>query len=323
MAVLGEMIHGFTLASIGSVEEGLALIEQAWAAADRLDHRILGMRTAHIRTYWALVLREPDTVIRWGERELSQSRLAHVPIQRRTLQGQLAWAYALAGRLSDAERLNADAGDIGVSMAYAPALELWQGDWPAAEAMLRQGTNRCREMGDRMNETVLQGWTASVSRLQGDLKGAESCLNEGLAIAVPAGLRVYEAGFRVDLAFLEIDRRRLDSARDQVDRAKALMAGQDWRGLADRLALAEVALAAEHDPSRAGPLFERVVEALRARLLPWDQAEALLLWGRFLGQAGEPTRAVERFDAALSIYDRCCAGPHWQDRVQRERSSIG
>ncbi len=315
LKVLGEMVHGFVVVSTGAVDEGLALIEQAWESADRIDHRILGMRTVHIRSLWGLVLFEPAVVIRWVERELSRPRLTHVPIQSRTLQGSLAWAYALAGRLPDAERLRPEIGDLPVSMTYGPALELWQGDWPATEETLREGTRRCREMGDRLDEILLYGWIAAVCRLRGDLDGAEASLNDGLAIAVPESLGTYEAGFRVDLAILDVDRSRLESARRHLDRARELMAGQDFRGIADRFAMAEAALDAEEDPFRAGPRFERAVEALHARLLPWDEAEALLLWSRAAARS-DPSLAEKKLAAANEIYRRCGAGTAWFERAE-------
>ncbi|WP_331166331.1 hypothetical protein [Pseudonocardia sp.] len=313
LGVLAQMVHGFALAALGSVEEGLALVEQAWQGADRLNHRILGMRTVHIRAFWAVALREPNVAITWTERELAKPRLAQTPIQRRFLQGQLAWGYGLTGRLSDAERLLTEAGGLPVGASYAPELKLWQGDWPGAEAALRHWTSRYREMGDRTNEALLHGWTAHVCRLRGDLTGAESCLHSALNIATPGHHRVVEAGLRIDLAVLELDRQRPERARHHVDRAKALMAGADWRGLTDRLALAEAAL--EADLPRAGALFERVVTALRARMLPWDEAEALLLWAR-AASVDEPSLARVKRTAAAQIYRCCNAGQAWLDRVE-------
>ena len=315
LEILGEMVHGFVIVSTGAVEEGLALVEQSWEKADRIDHRILGMRTVHIRSLWGQVLCEPAVVIQWAERELSRSRLAHVPIQRATLQGCLAWAYALTGRLPDAERLLREAGEIPVNPGYGPALQFWQGDWPAAERTLREGTLRSREIGDRLDEILLYGWIAAVCRLRGDLDGAEHSLNDGLASAVPDSLGLYETIFRIDLGILDIDRHRPDSARRHLDRAQELMAGQDFRGLADRLALAEAALEAEHDVPRAGPRFEHAIEALRTRMLPWDEAEASVLWSR-AARSSNPGLADEKLAAALEIYRRCQAGPAWFDRAE-------
>jgi hypothetical protein len=134
-----------------------------------------------------------------------------------------------------------------------------------------------------------------------------------LNIATPGHHRVVEAGLRIDLAVLELDRQRPERARHHVDRAKTLMAAADWRGLTDRLALAEAAL--EADLPRAGALFERVVTALRARMLPWDEAEAFLLWAR-VASVDEPSLAREKRTAAAQIYRRCNAGQAWLDRVE-------
>lgn len=186
------------------------------------------------------------------------------------------------------------------------------GDWPAAEAALRQGADRCREMGDLINSALLDGWTAEVCRLRGDPEGAESRLQTAVAVLAPAGHRVLEAGLRIDLAILGHGRRRLDCARRHLDRARALMAEADWRGLTDRRALAEAAL--EPDLSLAGPMLERVVQAFRDRMLPWDEAEALLLWSRAAGPT-EPALAREKRAAAVEIYRRCDAGSAWFERV--------
>jgi tetratricopeptide (TPR) repeat protein len=167
-------------------------------------------------------------------------------------------------------------------------------------------------------------WLAEASRLRGDYDRSERFLAEALDIAVPAGHRTFEVEARVGSSLLDVAQARCAPAREQAAHAWALLAGdEDWRGLAGRVEMTEAAVrAAEGDLPAAEAGFARAIEILRRFSLPWDEAEALLLWGRALGRAGERTRAVERFDAALSIYDRCCAGPHWRDLVQRERSSI-
>ena len=315
LTVVGQMLHGFALVGVGSIAEGLALIEQGWESADRLDHRILGMRTTHIRAAWALVLREPDVAIHRIERELSKPRLAQVPIQRQLLQGQLAWAYGLVGRLAEAEQVLDEAGGLPIGGSFGPPLELWRGSWPAAETALRQWTDRYREMGNRFDEAVVIASTAEACRLQGDLDGAEASLEHALAIVVPAHHRVLEAGFRIDLGILNVGRRRTDDARRHLDRARALMAAGDWRGLHGRLLLAEAALEAEHELSRAGGLFERAIQALRRSMLAWDEAEALLLWGRAV-RVAEPAVAGEKVAAATEIYRRCGAGESWLKRAE-------
>jgi tetratricopeptide (TPR) repeat protein len=168
-------------------------------------------------------------------------------------------------------------------------------------------------------------WLAEIGRLRGDSERSEGFLADALEIVVPAGHRIFEVEARVGLSLLHAVQRRSAPAREHAARAHALLAAdEDWRGLAGRVELTKAAVgAAEGDLPAAEAGFARAIEIFRQFSLPWDEADALLLWGRSLGQAGEPTRAIERFDNALSVYDRCGAGPTWRDRVQRERSSIG
>jgi DNA-binding SARP family transcriptional activator len=318
LGVMGEMLHAFALMSVGSVGEGILMVERAWESADRLDHRILGMRTTHIRVFWGLVLREPLVVIARTERELAKPRLEQVPIQRHLLLGQLAWGYALVGRLSDAQQVLDEVGGLPIGGGYAPPLELWKGDWQAAEAVLRLWRDRYREMGDRIDEVTTDGWIAEVCRLRGNPEGAEDSLQEALAIAVPARHRVFEAGFRLDLAILSAGQGDVDRACQEVERARELVA-DDWRGLIGRLALGEAAtLAAGDDLQSAGAHFERAIEIFRRYMLPWDEAEALLLWGQALVSA-DPALSGEKLAAAAEVYRRCGAGGSWLARVEAER----
>jgi hypothetical protein len=94
---------------------------------------------------------------------------------------------------------------------------------------------------------------------------------------------------------------------------------EDWRGLAGRHALAEaVILAAEGSLSAAAGRFQHALDIFRGHGLPWEEAEASLLWGRALRRAGDWRRADELVDAALGIYRRCGAGSPWSDRALAE-----
>lgn len=318
------MTHAFALLDLGSVGEGLALVERAWETADRLDHRILCMRTVSIRGVFGIWLYEPLVLARWNERELAKPRLAHVPIQRHMLQGHLAWAYALSGRLTEARRILDEAGGLPFGLSFGPPLGLWEGDWERAEADLRQWRDRHREMGNRFDEAALDGWIARTCRLRGHPEGAGESVQEALAIALPAHHRMFEIHFRIDSTLLDVERGRLEGAREHLERVRQLMAGDwDWRGVTGRLALAEGAVwAAEGDLAPAEAAFRTAAEVFRRQAVPWEEAETLLLWGRALGRSGEPERAGERLDAALAVYDQCGAGRRWQERVERERATL-
>ena len=168
-----ELSHGCALLSVGSVEEGIRVIERSRETADRLDHRLLGMWAAHMRASWGRILREPLVAIAWTERELAKPGMAQVPLQRQYLQDQCARAYALTGRLADAERLLENSASRLMVGGYGPPIELWQGDWETADVDMRIWRDRCRAMGDRLDEAVCGGWVAEVCRLRGDPEGAE------------------------------------------------------------------------------------------------------------------------------------------------------
>ena len=131
---------------------------------------------------------------------------------------------------------------------------------------------------------------------------------------------------RPDLALLYIEMGRLEEARAQLARCHEIMSeGEDWRGVAGRVALAEAVLAAaEGDLEAAGPQFERALDIFRRYGLPWDQAEAFHLWGRACAAAGRSyrPRALEAFDAAIDIYQRHGAGQCWIDRVEMDRRGV-
>ncbi|MGI8550102.1 MAG: hypothetical protein ACR2PL_04765 [Dehalococcoidia bacterium] len=97
--------------------------------------------------------------------------------------------------------------------------------------------------------------------------------------------------------------------------------GEDWRGLAGRVVLAEAAvLAADRQHEPAATRFEQASAIFRRYSLPWDEAQAYEVWGGFLLQVGEREPAEAKFDAAVAIYRRVGAGERWLERVQRLRT---
>jgi class 3 adenylate cyclase len=64
------------------------------------------------------------------------------------------------------------------------------------------------------------------------------------------------------------------------------------------------------------------VEVARRHRLPWDEAEALHLWGRALLDAGDRHGAVEKLDQALATYRRIGAGNRWLERVLADKVRV-
>lgn len=96
--------------------------------------------------------------------------------------------------------------------------------------------------------------------------------------------------------------------------------GEDWRGLIGYIARAEAAVAAAQGRlEEAETQFEQAIETFRRYSCVWDEAEALHLWGRALLNAEERMRAIEKFDAALEVYQRHGAGAIWLERVLADK----
>jgi DNA-binding CsgD family transcriptional regulator len=153
---------------------------------------------------------------------------------------------------------------------------------------------------------------------------AEALLREGLEIALDGSSVLLELWARQGLAVLYAEAGRLADARSHLDRCRAVLAqGEDWRGLAGRIALAEAAVAAAAGRSEQSDVaFQRAIECFRRYTLPWDEAEALHLWGRALLAAGQRARAREQLDGAAEVYRRHGAGEPWIARVQVDQARI-
>lgn len=145
----------------------------------------------------------------------------------------------------------------------------------------------------RTGNRVLQWWRAhDLARLdtaRGDLPRAIERLQQTLAL-VCAGQRVLgELGVGADFVVLYARAGHVDAARPLLARCRAVLAaGENWRGLAGCVALAEAALAAiQGQPESAARRFDQAVACFRHYTLLWEEAEAPYVWGCALLTAGD------------------------------------
>ena len=112
-----------------------------------------------------------------------------------------------------------------------------------------------------------------------------------------------------------------ERAHSHLTRCREILGnGEDWRGLAGKVARAEaVVAAAEGKYDDAETQFEKSVQIFGCYHVPFEEAEALHYWGRALNASGEHARANEKLDAAIEIYRRCGAGERWVERVEADR----
>ncbi len=319
----GATLHGWHVLVRGRGAEGLEMMEAAWRQADAVDHRSVAFNTAWIRGCWSNVLLDPLDAAAWMERELGRARLAQAPVQHRILRGQLALARVLAGDLPGARRDLAEAAGLVLGTSLAPPLELWAGDWAAAEAALRAERGETEaQMRSRWEWCGLGRWLARTVRLRGDHAQADGLLEAVVDVLADRGVRPVEVAARLDLALGRLEQGDVAGGREQLERIRAVVERIEvWRGLAGRMALAEGVLSwSEGDAGQGSARLAAALDLFRRFHLPWEEAEAWLWHSRLRSAAGDATGAAAGLDAALAVYQRLDAGPAW---VERARSVAG
>jgi DNA-binding CsgD family transcriptional regulator len=142
------------------------------------------------------------------------------------------------------------------------------------------------------------------------------------AVAGPAAVVQMRSGPELAIQLAQHGRR--DEAEAVVQRCRELLAsGEDWRGRAGRVVLAEAAIAyAGGRLEEADERFEAALDVFQRYSLPWDEAEAHHLRGRLLARLGKQQRpqAAGSFDAAAEIYRRIDAARPWLDALAASRS---
>ena len=290
----------------GRLAESLSLHERMRDIAVRLDDVSMGSWVAFARAILSgMYLADPLAAHTWCARGLALPRLDAFPRQRDGLLDHLGQAKGSSGRLAEAKRIGAglDPGTVlGRMLLY------WSGDWEQSEAAWTAAADRDDRSGDRLDGTLNLYWLGRVRRLLAAHEAAEVALAEGLAVALQGPQIPAEVMLRAELALLAAGSGRLAAGRAELGRCQEIIrTGEDWRGLAGRVALAAGLLAAaDGRRGEAGEAFAASVEIFRAYACSWDEAEARSLWARAL-----PAEAGRQRQAAADLYRRIGAGRRW------------
>ncbi len=306
-------IKTVTLMGVGRHEEKVALARRAGEIAIRENAGILAVFAVagQLQGEYNFNFR-PDVEVL--ERELSRSHVAQAPAQRQMLLGSLASVRAQLGDLEAAREAMAAVGDMeGFGFGIGGYLREWDTALARTAARLetwkRQGVlsqagHECESLGE-------------IYRIRDEFDTALEYLEQGISLNVEKKLTHYELGCRLRMATTLGQMGRAADSVPHLDRCREIMDdGQDWAGREGQLALAHaVNSAARGDLQAASGQFEAAVETYQRYGVVWYEADALVLWGRVLLDADRRSGALEKLDAALSIYRRIGAGAQWLERA--------
>lgn len=325
--VHASALHAWHLAARGQLAEAQRFGQRAGDMAERLDDPVVAVVADWLMGTLSYTLGDPIDAQRWYRRELSKRRLAQAPVQRRRLESMLAWAYAFSGGVKDARELlyKEDRG-TPPELWTEGGVAYWGGDWEHARTVLIEDSQVRRRNGDRYSAADNLWLLGRVHISLGERKEAEASFEEALALASDGTEwnLVLEVRARAELALLCVDAGRTGEARSHVEKCEAvLVQGEDWRGLAGRVALARAALAAaEGDLEKAEPHFRRAIEIFKRFTLPWDEAEAFRVWGYSLLRAHQRAPALAKLSDSFEIYAELGAGHSWTDALAKDRDAL-
>src|SRR5262249_60950071 len=183
----------------------------------------------------------------------------------------------------------------------AAGVVFFEGEWELAGKRLTAGSEPYRRTGEREDEFVVAIDLARLHRFTGERAQAVQVLQSALEISVDGGDILFELTTRSTLAMMAADTGDAGEALPHLQRCRQIVgAGENWFGLAGGVERAEaVVAAAQGQYAAAETQFEKAIATFQHYCLPWEEADTLQYWGRALLVAGECTRAIEKFDAAI------------------------
>jgi tetratricopeptide (TPR) repeat protein len=302
----------------GSLSEGLRLADQARHRADRINDTMVGYTVALSGGSAYRLLRNPREAQDWYTSELAKPRTAQAGIPRASLLSGLAKACIEAGEFTQARAHLAQ-----VNAKDKPEeLLFFEGDWELLGKMLTAQYERVRTTGSLQQEMWLELDLARLHRFTGERAQAVQAWQRALQINVDAGIILFEMIARAMLATMAADAGYPGAAMPHLQRCRQILsAGENWFGVAGNVErAAAVVAAAQHECSVAEAHFEKAIATFQRYCLLWEEADTLQYWGRALLAAGERTRAIEKFDAAIEIYRSRGAGTRFLDYVMADKT---
>jgi DNA-binding CsgD family transcriptional regulator/tetratricopeptide (TPR) repeat protein len=316
--VTNTVMCAYHLHHLGRLAEGFDLLEKAWKRADEINQTY----PAFVATNWTgnrlLDLLDPSEAALKFERESDQRRQIEAPDRRTGILSALASAYGRWGDLAQMRRL------IDEHQLTSAEIATFEGRWERAEAALARPHASALSRQNSADRAVASLGLARLRSARGD-PSAVDLLSETYSAALDGPATVMQMRSGPELAIELSLQRRGDEAGPVLERCREILAaGEDWRGRAGRVWLAEAAVAYAASRFEEGEAhFEQALDVFRHYSLPWDGAEAHQVRGRLLAALGRRHRAAASasFDQARQVYLGMDAAPQWLDALEAMRAA--
>ncbi|MCI0437612.1 MAG: AAA family ATPase [Chloroflexi bacterium] len=303
----------------GELKRGIELHHKCWEVAREKDAPVAAVSVAFLLSTAYVLLRDVDGSILWAERGIEAADEARIISRKIQAYLHIGQASILRGEVRRAlmglEMAQETARKIGVEVSHlahpsilAPALVcFYLGDWEKAEAELL----KCLESA-KQTHTVAVTHTASCALGElymeaGDFAGAKRYLMEAATVSEARGEKPLEIAPRTLLVQIAARSSELDDAAVHLRRAQEIVSnGEDWRGLAAEIHMAEGVLAtAEERWQDAEAAFQKATEINRQYHLPYYEAKCLMEWGQMRlsrNDRGDRQQGMALLDQALGIF---------------------
>ena len=160
----------------GRLAEGLALLEQAYERADRVDNPTAAYFPAlAVGTLTFFFLLDPGEAEGWLTRELGRPRAGRTLLHTDVLQQALGQARVMSGKLTRAAESN-----LSVTNMAQATEAFWRGDWEQEETFWTSWRELNRRLVDRFMEGQGIYWLARLCRARGDRAEAEELFKKVL-----------------------------------------------------------------------------------------------------------------------------------------------
>lgn len=299
---------------LGKISESFALLEQAWCRARGTRDMRLVREVAWFAASLHGWILDPETQRGWLISSASIPGRPEWQVEKRGRILLLAYSHMLQGDVAEARRLMPLATQ---SPHLKGALTFQDGEWEQALEMQAQGLAWVKSRGSSYDILMRSRDVATSLSALGRVGEAESVLREAIPIAVEGPVLPEELMLRGQLAMALIQQSRLDEARANLDRCRAIIGnGEDRRGLVGFLESIEAPFAAAAGRSReADDRFQHAINILRRFRLRWYETGALLGWAWKFKLEGNLQAAESKFGEAETLLHQMGMNPRFIERA--------